>query len=76
MCWSECGADTHSALPAVQVELVLADGHHPDAFNQRVASIPGVNDQACLSKGALGHWSSVEDESTNTRYLFSSKNVC
>lgn len=50
---------THSALLSVQVELVLADGHNPDGFNQRMAGIPRVDLKACLPKGALGHCSSV-----------------
>lgn len=59
---------THFALLPVQIELVLTDGHHPDGFNQRMAGIPCVNDKTCLSKGSLGHCSSVEDNKTNTCY--------
>ena len=40
---------------------MLTDGHHPDGFNQRVAGIPCVNNQTRLSKGSLGHCSSMKD---------------
>lgn len=53
--------DAHFALLHVQVELVLTDGHHPDGFNQSVAGIPGVNDQAALPKSPLGDCFPVED---------------
>lgn len=46
---------THSALLSVQVELVLADGHDPDGFDQRMAGIPRVDLKACLPEGAFGH---------------------
>ena len=46
---------THFALFPVQVELVLTNSHPPDSLDQRVAGIPGVDDQPCLSEGALGH---------------------
>lgn len=50
---------THSALLSVQVELVLADGHDPDGFDQWMAGIPGVDLKASLPEGALGHCSPV-----------------
>jgi len=43
---------THFTLFAVQVELVLADCHHPDGFDQRVAGIPRVDDLTRLTKCA------------------------
>lgn len=52
---SEARARTHFALFPLQVELVLANGHDPNGFNQRVAGIPGVDNQTRLPKGTLGH---------------------
>jgi hypothetical protein len=46
---------THFALFPVQVELVLTYSHPPDSLDQRVAGIPGVDDQPCLAEGALRH---------------------
>lgn len=50
---------THFALLPVQVELVLADRHDPNGFNQRVAGIPCVDQKARLAERALGHCSPV-----------------
>lgn len=51
--------DTYFALLSVQVELMLANGHDPDGFDQRMAGIPRVDEQARLPKGALGYGSPV-----------------
>lgn len=48
---------TYSALLSVQVELVLADGHGPNGFDQRMAGIPRVDQKARLTEGALGYCS-------------------
>lgn len=36
--------DTYFALLSVQVELVLANRHDPDGFDQRMAGIPRVDE--------------------------------
>lgn len=56
---------TYSALLSVQVELVLADGHGPYGFDQRMAGIPRVDQKTRLTKGALGYCSpeATENES-------------
>lgn len=48
---------THFALLSVQVELMLANSHDPNSFDQRVTRIPSVDEEASLSKGALGYCS-------------------
>ncbi len=48
---------TYFALFSVQVELVLADGHDPDGFDQWVTGIPSVDHQPRLAKRALSHCS-------------------
>lgn len=52
-------SETYFALLSVQVELVLANSHDPNGFDQRVAGIPRVDEKACLPKGALGYCSPV-----------------
>lgn len=59
--------NTHFAGLPVQVELVLADCHHPDGFNQRVAGIPCVNNQTGLPECSPGHCSSGEENKTNVQ---------
>lgn len=51
---------THFALPAVQIELVLTDGHRPHSFDQRVAGIPGVDHLTRLTERPLGCCSPVD----------------
>lgn len=51
--------NAYFALLSVQVELVLADSHDPNGFNQRMAGIPRVDQKARLSKRALGYCSPV-----------------
>lgn len=51
--------NAYFALLSVQVELVLADSHDPNGFNQRMAGIPCVDQKARLSKSALCYCSPV-----------------
>lgn len=41
---------------------MLTDGHRPDGFDQRVAGIPRVDNQAGLSESPFGHCSSAQEE--------------
>lgn len=47
------GADL--ALLAVQVELVLADGHGPDGLDEAGAGVPRVHGDAAVAKRPPGH---------------------
>lgn len=54
---------------------MLTDGHHPDGFNQRVAGIPCVNNQASLSKTSLCRCFSVRGEGEKQRQLMINKSL-
>lgn len=48
-------ASTDLALFSVQVELVLANSHGPDGFDQGGAGVPGVHRDPTVAKRPSGH---------------------
>lgn len=56
------------ALLAVQVELVLADGHGPDRLNESRAGVPGVDSYTTVAKRPSGHRRPTVETDTRPPY--------
>lgn len=60
---------THLALFAVQVELVLADGHGPDGFDEGGTGVPGVHGDATVTKCPPRYRRPTVGANTNRLYI-------
>lgn len=60
---------TDLALLAVQIELVLADGHGPDGLDEGGTGVPGMNSDAAVTKGPSGHRRPTVEVDTRPPYI-------
>lgn len=61
--------NTHLALFAVQVELVLADSHGPDGFDEGGTGVPGVHSDATVTKRPPRYRRPAVGANTNRLYI-------